>query len=284
MTLPCFLSLVSLHGILAAPAISSAVSLSRESSPMRTAFDTRSFCPLPVTLGENPYKRENQYAFSVIIPFAASSSTLEEHPTTTVTVTIEKPTTTTLPPVTTTVTQTIPTPVSSSTLPPPTPTPGPGGLESAKVTWVAPTRLDDLTPFNIAHFPGGKNNLQIVNEIPVKANGIPTDGSNVASTKDLDDSPSILQLFFPQGSIDPARKPQGGAEFYATPIDISSARSVSLTYSVFFPPDFDWVLAGKLPGLYGGHTGCSGGNAALDCFSTRLMWRKEGAGELYLVR
>ncbi|KAJ3509201.1 hypothetical protein NLJ89_g5352 [Agrocybe chaxingu] len=74
----------------------------------------------------------------------------------------------------------------------------------------------------------------------------------------------------------------GGAEFYASPIDISGARNVTLRYSVFFPVDFDWVLAGKLPGLYGGHTGCSGGNAALDCFSTRLMWRADGAGELYL--
>ena len=48
--------------------------------------------------------------------------------------------------------------------------------------------------------------------------------------------------------------------------------------------DFDWVLAGKLPGLYGGHTACSGGDEALDCFSTRLMWREGGVGELYLVR
>ena len=48
--------------------------------------------------------------------------------------------------------------------------------------------------------------------------------------------------------------------------------------------DFEWVLAGKLPGLYGGHTACSGGDEALDCFSTRLMWREGGMGELYLVR
>ncbi|KAF8162746.1 polysaccharide lyase family 14 protein, partial [Crassisporium funariophilum] len=92
----------------------------------------------------------------------------------------------------------------------------------------------------------------------------------------------VIQLLFPAGSINPAQKPQGGAEFYATPIDISKARNVTMKYSVFFPASFDWVLAGKLPGLYGGHTGCSGGNAALDCFSTRLMWRQGGAGELYL--
>ena len=73
-------------------------------------------------------------------------------------------------------------------------------------------------------------------------------------------------------------------EFYAKPLDISSANNATLEYKVFFPGDFDWVKGSKLPGLYGGHTRCSGGNPALDCFSTRLMWRAGGAGELYLER
>lgn len=37
-----------------------------------------------------------------------------------------------------------------------------------------------------------------------------------------------------------------------------------------------------MPGLYGGHGGCSGGQQSEDCFSTRLMFRKNGMGELYL--
>lgn len=37
-----------------------------------------------------------------------------------------------------------------------------------------------------------------------------------------------------------------------------------------------------MPGLYGGHGGCSGGQESEDCFSTRLMFRKDGMGELYL--
>ena len=171
--------------------------------------------------------------------------------------------------------------ISSETAPPPIPTFGVEGLGPAKDIWVAPTKMDDLTPFGITSFPSsGKRNLQIVTEIPVNAWA---DGSNAASAIS-DNSTSILQLFFPQDSIDPARKPTGGAEFYASPLDISNAQNVSLKYSVFFPANFDFVLAGKMPGLYAGHRGCSGGNAALDCFSTRLMWRKEGAGELYLVR
>ena len=156
------------------------------------------------------------------------------------------------------------------------------GLGTAKDIWVAPAKLDDLTPFGITSFPSsGKSNLQIVSEIPINAWSTSSDAANAAATTN---SSSILQLFFPQDSIDPARKPTGGAEFYATPLDISTAQNVSLEYSVFFPANFDFVLAGKMPGLYAGHKGCSGGNAALDCFSTRLMWRQEGAGELYLVR
>ncbi|KAF8954971.1 hypothetical protein BDZ97DRAFT_361600 [Flammula alnicola] len=125
--------------------------------------------------------------------------------------------------------------------------------------------------------------MKMVTGIPAKARASATlwDASTTPAMQG-DNAGSALQIFFPAHSVNPAQKPQGGAEFYAAPLDISDARNVTFGYSVFFPADFDWVLAGKLPGLYGGHTGCSGGNAALDCFSTRLMWRPDGAGELYL--
>lgn len=147
------------------------------------------------------------------------------------------------------------------------------GLGPAKSIWVAPTDLTDLSTFRVTKFSEGQDNLEIVNSVPVEA-----------GTAASDDATPMLQLLFPAGSINPGQKPTGGAEFYASPIDISSARNVTLQYSVLFPFDFDWVLAGKLPGLYGGRTGCSGGDPAVDCFSTRLMWREGGAGELYLVR
>jgi len=58
-----------------------------------------------------------------------------------------------------------------------------------------------------------------------------------------------------------------------------------VSYELAFDSGFDWVKGGKLPGLRGGlnSTGCSGGNQAdgSACFSTRLMWRKDGAGEVY---
>lgn len=54
-------------------------------------------------------------------------------------------------------------------------------------------------------------------------------------------------------------------------MDLSTAKNVTLEYSIFFPTGFDFVKGGKMPGLYGGHTGCSGGQQSEDCFSTRLM-------------
>jgi hypothetical protein len=150
--------------------------------------------------------------------------------------------------------------------------------------------MTDLSSFNVTAFPCGQQNLVIVKGLPANASAAtfaavsePTSEAS-GTLPSWDNSTSVLQLLYPANSINPAQKPQGGAEFYAIPIQVAGARSVILEYSVFFPADFDWVLAGKLPGLYGGHMGCSGGNDALTCFSTRLMWREGGTGELYLVR
>ena len=146
--------------------------------------------------------------------------------------------------------------------------------------WAAPTFYSDLSSFNVTHFSSGKPNLEVVA-------GVTPDTENAAVTDDPSTwtkASSMLQVFYPKGSVNPKSKPQGGSQFYAAPLDLRHARSVTFAYSVFFPSDFEWVKGGKLPGLYGGRTGCSGGDAADDCFSTRMMWRKGGAGELYLVR
>ena len=149
-------------------------------------------------------------------------------------------------------------------------------------SWAAPKFFTDLSAFNITHFAAGWHNLEVVAGITL----------GVEDTIHIDDTSSwtlltnasaMLRLFYPKDSINPAGWPQGGSEFYAVPLDVSKASDVTFEYKVFFPSDFDWVKGGKLPGLYGGHTGCSGGNAALDCFSTRLMWHTGGAGDLYLV-
>ncbi|KAJ7221611.1 hypothetical protein GGX14DRAFT_353251 [Mycena pura] len=110
----------------------------------------------------------------------------------------------------------------------------------------------------------------------------PSGSSARSAYSTWDNRSAALQVFYPAGSVNPAGNPKGGAQFYATPLDLTSAQTVTMGYSVFFPANFNWVYGGKLPGLYGGHISCSGGNAALDCFSTRLMWRSGGEGELYL--
>lgn len=72
----------------------------------------------------------------------------------------------------------------------------------------------------------------------------------------------------------------GGAQSYwlmGEPMD-----SAYLRYWVRFPDGFDWVKGGKMPGLFGGTT-TSGRNIpdGTDGFSTRYMWRADGAGEVY---
>ena len=150
-------------------------------------------------------------------------------------------------------------------------------------SWEAPKFFTNLSAFNITHFAAGRHNLEVVGGITLGAED--TVYADESSSWTLwTNASAMLQLFYPKDSINPAGWPQGGSEFYASPLDINQARNVTFEYKVFFPGDFEWVKGGKLPGLYGGRTGCSGGDPALDCFSTRLMWRAGGAGELYLVR
>lgn len=82
---------------------------------------------------------------------------------------------------------------------------------------------------------------------------------------------NLKDIRYPAGSYKPSASPVGGTGFYATPIDLSTAKTVSLEYKLFFPADFQFNKGGKLPGLIGGHPSCSGGNKASDCFSTRFM-------------
>ncbi|KAI0062066.1 hypothetical protein BV25DRAFT_1991733 [Artomyces pyxidatus] len=186
-----------------------------------------------------------------------------------------------------TVTETVTDPSSTVTVtvpPSSSVSPTPTNPSTPISTWASPPNFSDLACFNVTHFASGKKNLEIVTGIPSPASAGPAPTPDALTTPQntWDNNTSVLQLFYPAGSINPSNSPQGGSEFYGAPLDLGTVRNVTLDYSVFFPADFDWVKGGKLPGLYGGHMTCSGGDAALDCFSTRLMWRADGAGELYL--
>jgi len=224
--------------------------------------DPQSVLPLPLILGRTP---------AAIWPEEVTTVTVQ------------------LPPTTITEFVTIYPPSAPATSNQALPTVTPPSLENpTKSTWTSKSDMKNLSDFGITKLVGPKKNMEIVSELPpTSASGKSVSKSKSSKKKkaeSTDDPEAVLQIFYPKGSIDPANEPRGGAQFYASPIDISRARNVSFAWSVFFPQDFDWVHGGKLPGLYGGRESCSGGDEALDCFSTRLMWRAEGAGELYLVR
>ncbi|KAG0286059.1 hypothetical protein BGZ98_005249 [Dissophora globulifera] len=100
-------------------------------------------------------------------------------------------------------------------------------------------------------------------------------------------SSTVIQLNYPKGSYAPSLGPvAGGAQFYATPFGNSTPYDkMMVSYDVAFPSGFNWVLGGKLPGIYGGkaYDGCSGGlqSTGTDCLTMRLMWRPNAIGEVY---
>jgi hypothetical protein len=96
----------------------------------------------------------------------------------------------------------------------------------------------------------------------------------------------VLKATYPINSSSPASHrnygtPLGGGQF-AADFNLTPRRSMGLDYYVYFPSGFAFNKGGKLPGLYGGSvSSASGGRTAADSFSTRIMWRKGGMGELY---
>jgi hypothetical protein len=103
------------------------------------------------------------------------------------------------------------------------------------------------------------------------------------------DGKKAMRAHFPKGSYTFTHSPLGGLSFYAPGpknVDLTEAKEATFGYSVYFPKGFQFNKGGKLPGLYGGNSdeeavSCSGGRRSTKCFSARLMWRTEGAGEFY---
>jgi len=78
---------------------------------------------------------------------------------------------------------------------------------------------------------------------------------------------------------------KSGAAFRANPHMILPADAATLSYSVYFPPDFNFVKGGKLPGL---NIGCNpmdcstGGGWSETGGSFRIMFREHGAAIGYM--
>lgn len=93
-------------------------------------------------------------------------------------------------------------------------------------------------------------------------------------------SSNEIEVLYPTGSYSPKNSTiKGGAEFiYRLE---NSTDIATLTYQIRFEPGFDFRKGGKLPGLCS--DSCPSGWADVsDGFSARLMWRKNGDGEVYL--
>lgn len=104
------------------------------------------------------------------------------------------------------------------------------------------------------------------------------------------DGSSALVANFPAGTVKITST--SGFSFYTegehNGVVVEGAKEVLFSYSVYFESGFDFVKGGKMPGLYGGTSlsqakTCSGGRQDNrdECFSTRLMWRTDGMGEIY---
>lgn len=109
------------------------------------------------------------------------------------------------------------------------------------------------------------------------------DSVATVSTGPLSGSGPVLQVTYPKDSYS---HETGGTQFINLWNNTNSQpfESMMLSYDFAFEEGFDWVKGGKLPGLRGSlnSTGCSGGNQPTgDCFSARLMWRKNANGEVY---
>lgn len=94
------------------------------------------------------------------------------------------------------------------------------------------------------------------------------------------------EVFYPAGSASQKSAQtdasvEGGFQAYYD-LTAGQLNEAYLRYWVYFPANFQFVKGGKLPGLFGG-TQTSGGKIpdGANGFSTRYMWREDGAGEVY---
>jgi hypothetical protein len=97
---------------------------------------------------------------------------------------------------------------------------------------------------------------------------------------------TLARVRYPAGSISPGTvkqlgAPSGGVGFRVK-LGLPASDTMHLSYYVRFASNFQFVKGGKLPGLGGGN-GNTGGKIpnGYDGFSSRLMWRDGGDGEIY---
>src|ERR1700730_4471493 len=91
---------------------------------------------------------------------------------------------------------------------------------------------------------------------------------------------TYVHVTYPAGSSAPSSGHPGGAQAPLR-MGVGSLDNAALTYQLRFPVGFQFVKGGKLPGLCGGQC-WTGSNNGPGGWSTRFMWRANGAGEVLL--
>ncbi|GLB37056.1 hypothetical protein LshimejAT787_0401070 [Lyophyllum shimeji] len=133
----------------------------------------------------------------------------------------------------------------------------------------------------------GKGNIQeLPGSLDFVADPFPHKPVPIPSNQNI--TGPVLRATYPKGSFS---LETGGSQWYNlwNATSGSAFQTMLVSYEVAFDEGFDWVRGGKLPGLRGSTQsnlgGCSSprerGMNATDCFNIRLMWRKNGAGEVY---
>eukprot|EP00890_Picochlorum_soloecismus_P005464 jgi/Picsp_1/5919/NSC_03276-R1_alginate lyase len=70
--------------------------------------------------------------------------------------------------------------------------------------------------------------------------------------------------------------------FHAAPKHRCPAQVIEFSYNVYFSDSFQWVRGGKLPGIYIGSPGATGGNWEQNSGSVRVVWQRKGVACLYV--
>ena len=154
------------------------------------------------------------------------------------------------------------------------------GLCAAAYTlwqWNEPEPDEDVATPSLAHFFGSALIASTDKDFGL-------DRTEILDEPDENLGP-VLRVSYPEGSASQgmARElgsPEGGAQLLLQMQE--PADELHLRYFVRFPAGFEFVKGGKLPGFYGGEAN-DGGRIpdGTDGFTTRYMWRAQGAGEVY---
>lgn len=116
-----------------------------------------------------------------------------------------------------------------------------------KQTWYAPMEdTTDVVGFLTNNWGVNNNNFYGNADVSFESDPITNNASQ-----------NVMSVLYAAGSYSPSGKHAkdgslGGAEFNAAPFGGASYDSALLSYDLAFAENFNWVLGGKLPGIYGG--------------------------------